>query len=376
MLFLDYGSEHTFAQETQPNLKGETQGRPKKRSLEDREEIEEQLETKEDENGEGEQEEALNTVCPICFGEYNCEESRVYKRSLNFTFKTEKSSAEQSKVDSWHNDRIRNLSQIITVTGKKLLNKNLALAGLSLAYEYNGEIQFTHIYDIPIIFSSGEFAELDPVEEKPIKTVSSFFPHLPGPPALLRQQLEEQMHLYLEKFFKVTDEHPSRMLKNSLDSRAKEVNETTKPGFKSGYYHSEQALLLYLQLEMGKWLPDLLKGIPQGATIYLLNINIVSDRQMCFRCSSTFLRWAENVTEFNLELGERIRDTHYEIPQEKIGVLVEVSGIKPFQRPNKKIRRQQAPHRDENVEVKATSPHVIQQKKTLIKNDKGKDKGE
>lgn len=288
-----------------------------------------------------------NDLCTLCKKE-KCTEPRIYKSSLEFEYKDFISEI----IDKWHEAKQEELRHKLHLLTKKYLNKNFALLGLAITYEHEGKIHITKIHDIENIFSSGTF-----LKDENILTVDKFFKLTSEKENELQDELKQKIQDHLLPYFN----HPSSHLATKVQEKKTDtLSAPNKPGFAQDFFHSEQAILLYLVKYKEEFIGKICSEIPAGSTIHILNVNIVSDRQMCRICGATCLMWAENPKEFERELITIFKEKGYIILINGIKLLVEVSGLRPFQLPNKKEIEKQRIDSEILLDAENTEGHVIQ----------------
>lgn len=169
----------------------------------------------------------------------------------------------------------------------------------------------------------------------------------------------------LKIIFDIRYEATSQLSSSYYEQRTNEV--TTSPStevvqqISQFYFHSEQALGLYLRHYQHEYLPDILRTIPEEAFIHYIVINIASDREVCRRCAGTYFRMLELPKFLAKPLQEKISKYNgAKISKNGLNILVEVSANTSFDRPRKEIMQTQKKQDDQPIEAENIQNQIIQ----------------
>lgn len=282
------------------------------------------------------------------------EKSSLWKQSLDFSQTPYSPSV---PVDDWHQAGSKVLPAIQKGLADVSHNSwiNVAIAGLQCIYRKaeNDVVGVTKIINLPKLFVSGckaprlanfnEFidkycsglsAEITPIVQA-IKTMHNGFYGV-GDGYIYSAFDTDYSHLrcYIEQNFNLWRGESSHLCSTYLQSRLQIIKRDGPNNryFSENYFHSEQAILSYLDSEAGieyvfrhvfDHLPKT-KGSPQVIQL-VLHINSYYDS--CESCSSTLFRECEVGRMFLKKFGDRLKSQHYLYPHNDLLLLVETSGL-------------------------------------------------
>lgn len=283
--------------------------------------------------------------------------SSVWKESLNFNYTLYSSHVE---VDSWHHGNANLISaiqkELVKVT--QTPNTNVAIAGVQCVYnEINGDtFGITRIINLPKIFVSGYKARLTQnfstfidqacsasFSSSSVQIIKDTFEGVYGigdgyiysgfdhgyPHS--RAYMAQNFNLWLGE-----SSHLSRTyLRNKLQIIQKDGVYNIQ--FAESYFHSEQAVLAYLESEIGmdflfrhffNKIPEV-EGRPQITQIIL---HMSSYYDVCNTCADTLFRESEAGRMFLGKLNSRLKAQYYLYPQNHLSLLTETSGILEYRK--------------------------------------------
>ncbi len=240
-----------------------------------------------------------------------CPDPRIYKRnSLYF------SDIENDLANEWHTQK-ENLLGILSekyerdgkVAGKYVL------AGLQFICSKNGDLNASMIRDLPYLFLSGsqfvsniktiKHQENEEGIEKEwgLRSVDSYI-ECEDVTTLIAEINQQLRDLFLAEI------GASKLAPEFVQSRLEEIKESesgaskrrrkSNPSTPQNYFHSEQALNLFLESCVDEYMiphmPYLLEQLSReednDCQVYII-AHVVSSNEMCRRCGTTFFRQSE-----------------------------------------------------------------------------------
>lgn len=134
-----------------------------------------------------------------------------------------------------------------------------------------------------------------------------------------------QFRQHLKDIFSLSEAESSLKLtrKNELDLP------NVPRDFTHFYFHSEQAILIYLMQKKDEYLSKILSQIAKDATITSFLLNIISSNDMCKRCGDTFFRAIEGKSVTSI-WEPVIKNEEYTIPPEGLRFFVACIGLQAY----------------------------------------------
>lgn len=237
----------------------------------------------------------------------------------------------------------------------QLNTMNLALAQLSVICEENTEI-YKVDYMLPYFFMS---RWPDQREEDAITQAFSaakkevidegtdaynYAPfHVGNGNEFTWKDFYPQFKQHLKNIFSISKDSESSLALERITQREKQINTFQMKDFSRWYFHSEQAILIYLMHKIDEFFPIIFAKINKEATITTLLLNIVSFNDMCERCGDTFFRATER-SSFVSIMKATLKENNYKIPLEEILFFVACSGLEKYPSDDHTILRDQHDH--------------------------------
>ena len=270
-------------------------------------------------------------------------ESRVKTNKLAYFYKDQ-----YFDFTEWENQISAFSSKFLTSLKSKFKNHslktiNMALAQLSLIYEIDSEIMKFDLM-LPYFFLSrfpSEFEKSD-IDNAilsvrlemppPYDTYNSFYvgsgKDKEGK-AYTWKNNYKQFKTHLRDIIPLPENSKSSLIKERIETRNQQVNRASNEEFSSNYFHSEQAILIYLMQKTDEYLSQILPKITKGSTITTFLLNIVSTRDMCEKCGDTFFLAIEgnNITGI---LKGALEEKGYSIPHKGILFSVACIGLQAY----------------------------------------------
>jgi len=284
--------------------------------------------------------------------------SSLWKESLNFSYLP---SSRALMVDGWHqmNGAVMPALQRELASLSKKSDINIAIAGLQCIYREGGDTSVvTTIVNLPKLFVSGYKANFfkgfdyttfvdkvfgspipEPIEPavRVLKTYTGLYGIGDGYVYTAFDEGYPHLRAYMEQNFNLWLGESSLLSSTYLQSKLDIIRRGGEHSglFDQNYFHSEQAILAYLESEEGM---DFLlhhlfgrlseeRGKPQ---IVQLVLHISSYYDVCDSCADTLFRESEVGRMFLKKLEGRLKARYYLYPHINLLLLVETSGILPY----------------------------------------------
>jgi hypothetical protein len=246
---------------------------------------------------------------------------------------------------------IRKITEEIHKT-TSLKTINLALAQLSFIYEENAEI-YKVDYILPYFFMSrwpderektiihNAFLTAKREVMAPGQSEQSYNHfHVGNGKEFRWQGFYPQFKQHLKSIICATEGDGSSLIKERITRREQQINIPTVKDFSLWYFHSEQAIIIYLMHEADEYLPNILRQIRKEATVIDLLLNIVSYNDMCERCGDTFFRASEK-NSFTSIMKAALEKEDYKVSPNGIRFFVACTGLEKYPSDDGTILRDQ-----------------------------------
>ena len=284
------------------------------------------------------------------------QDSSLWKSTLNFFYTP---FSPPINVDGWHhmNGSVIPILQREAAKTSSTPSPNVALAGLQCIYREVGGDRFgvTKIINLPKIFVSG----CKPTS--PQNFIDKACVSLPQGSAESVQKMKtthdglygvgsgytypgfdkDYYHLraYMEQNFNLWLGESSHLSGSYVQSKLQVIKKDGyyNSQFASHYFHSEQAVLAYLESEIGIdfLFTHLFHKLPEAGgkrQIVQLVLHISSYYDVCGSCADTLFRECEVGRMFLGKLEGRLKSQHYLYPNHQLSLMVESSGILEYKR--------------------------------------------
>lgn len=265
-------------------------------------------------------------------------ESRVKTNKLAYFYKDEYFDFTEWETES--SDLLQKVTSEIQKVSR-LRTMNVALAQLSLIYDTGST---THKIDfmLPYFFMSRwPDTREKPIIEKAFQTAKTVLT-----PQESTYAAYKSFHVGNGEGFKWLGFYPefkehlknifpknrkSSLTPERIAKREQQISEPEKnpTDFAYNYFHSEQAILIYLMHKKDEYLPQILHQIIKEATITTFLLNIVSSNDMCERCGDTFFRATERKSITNI-WEPVLKEKEYAIPLEGIHFFIACAGLHKY----------------------------------------------
>ncbi|MBN9344484.1 MAG: hypothetical protein BGO76_06630 [Caedibacter sp. 38-128] len=264
-------------------------------------------------------------------------ESRIKTEKLAYFYKDQ-----YFDFTDWETETAKILRKVTDAIHKNpiLASINIALAQLSIIYEIDSK---AHKFDfmLPYFFMSRfpkpddkklidgtllsifstEIKTLTPEEKEKYNHYTSF--HVGNLEKIEERPYYPQFRQHLKDIFSLSKSSLKFTRRNELDLP------NVPRDFTHFYFHSEQAILIYLMQKKDEYLSQISPQIAKGATITTFLLNIISSNDMCQRCGDTFFRAIEGKNVTNI-WGSLIKKEIHTIPPEGLRFFVACVGLQAY----------------------------------------------
>lgn len=262
-------------------------------------------------------------------------ESRIATRNLAYIYKDAYFNFEEWEKET--RNIIKNMVSSINKT-PQLSSLNIALAQLSIIYEEGDKVEKID-FMLPHFFMSRwpDERERTKIEEVFFKAKQQYLADSPyshfhvgyGKNFSWRGYYPEFKN-HLRSIIPLSLEEKSRLIPRRINQRIRQINNSTAKDFALYYFHSEQAVIIYLKDRINFYLPKILYNINKEAKISQVLLNMVSYYDMCERCGDTFFREYENRRGFMNAFNNALSSKGYTIPAQGINFFVACAGLEKY----------------------------------------------
>ncbi len=297
-----------------------------------------------------------------------CVDPRVYRSTLNIaTYNGEEPTPIRGSVaDDWHRSKARELMDICRVMGIIRKQRNLALAGIRLIYEYQGIMHSTPILNLDPIFVSGVDSKIMPISES-IDTTNELTVN--GRTRFLRsisdeleaRDIETLQDIAIKNLQKLAEDITTTKLSlNKLN--AWKILIFDRPGqIFEKFFHSEQVLKFYLlnkTREICEKIIPLLPGEHAEIRIVQVIYHIATVNGMCRNCAITYFLLSEQRQLQRVFQETLINLFNLRIKEDALSILIEVSGLKNFDLPAEAHLNKLLEKSSLSIDAFKFSPHI------------------